>query len=347
MAEKELKEYQNLIADKEAKLQYYQVQLQKSKNFYEISDQLLKTKEESTATTNQTTQGKEVDPYKTRFKGRLKSSRSVSKLSINLKENVEPERTTCTMDLTTKRNSVTSTSTPKVNTPEPRKFWLQSSGNKAAGHARSQTPNMTSFSSTNNQNINFENERISIRVRPSHVSQEQNYTPITGKTDRAPKSFNLDEDQMKELLKEFENGLPVHKKLNTNTSGLKPPSWNQTTTIKVEKNGEVKGFGKRLLRVNLSAKSIEVIKLTGPQMRRTLEYIYLWKDLKKVFVPPPTLKQARELLSEGMVSSNEMLQFSLDVVEKGRIDFLNINPWHLAIVWNVVNQILSQGRIVI
>jgi len=278
-----------------------------------------------------------------------------------LKENVEPERTTCTMDLTSKRNSVTSTTTPKVHTPEPRKFWLQNSGTKTAGHTRSQTPNMTSFSINNPhpQNVHFENERISIRVRPSNTSLEQH--PISsnvGKTERAPKYFNLDENQFRELLKEFEVGLSVHKKLNTNTSsGLKPPSYNQNMSMTMritsgsglglDKNNEVKGYGKRLLRLNLSGKSIEVIKLTGPGgMRKTLEYVYLWKDLKKLFVPPQTLKQARDQLNES-VSSNEMLQFSLDVVEKGRIDFLNSNPWHLAIIWNVVNQILTQGRVIL
>ena len=78
--------------------------------------------------------------------------------------------------------------------------------------------------------------------------------------------------------------------------------------------------------------------------RPQVEYSYEWKNLKKLFIPSKTLeclKRAGGINREG----REFLAFAIDVNEKGRVDFISTNPFYIVVLWNFVNQILSNGVI--
>jgi len=92
------------------------------------------------------------------------------------------------------------------------------------------------------------------------------------------------------------------------------------------------------LKLNIKEKSIDVLKTGVTSTRNVLEYKYGWETLKQVVIPSKTLALIKEKQKdkENQLEEEFMLNVAIDVLNKGRIDFLMNEIDHVLTLYNFV-----------
>jgi len=321
------------LKEKEQKLAYIQDQIQKSKHFYEVTDQLLKSqvdKENCSFTSNYMSNNS--FHIQSSGKKKLLTSKSSSRLQP-VKENYQSNMLLPSLKLNFEIQTPKPLSDSRTNISGLEASSTRRSLLKTHSTATLSTPHNTSIIKTTvtDRSCLIQNTE-SLASQNSHPNKE-----------RIPKYLSIETSVYRQAIKELESGIFVLKKFATGSAfyGPKASERNQ----KNSSSQDLKGFGKRNIRLNIQGKCLEIIKPNNnPNIRIIPEYTYEWKNIKKVFIPAKTLDYIKKY-PQNDKDGKEFLAFSIDVQDKGRIDFLVLNSFHIVLLWNVVNNLSLHGNL--
>ena len=369
--ERDLKLCEETLKDKQIKLTTLRDDITNNKKISEAQDNALKDRttilneiQSHHSEVSTTLNSPAYDPHKFNIKS-LSSSKSSAKL---FKET--PKYGTVTLDIKDNRSfhlnidHITNKNAQDIS----HNLQLNDPSSTARSMLRTQsTANFTSSTSSVSQVIlSAKSAGQNISDRSSIISGNisENNRGITSKTpsrgsfitnENKPPTANrflilTDKIKLDDLSKEFEVGIPIYKKFSSSAAfGIKTDSIKTIEQV-------IKSYGKRIIKLNKSLKTIDIMKISLPLSRYSAEYSYEWRSIKKVFVPPKTMEIIKSYFSS--INSNNIdkmalkdfktdeqviLSFALDILNKGRIELISVNLKALLILYNVTNAIIEAG----
>ena len=368
--QKQLTDQNEVLKTKKAMLLDIEKEVDKYKNFYEVSNELLKekvqTSRENTGHLSMSLLSVQKDAsFRKQHTPSPIPSLVLQSKSSNLMYPSQENRYVIDSQYSSRadKNENPGYITPKITSEmemESEPVSLSSSSTKT----RSTSINFQSTSVKSNNSDKLLNQ-------DSAAMSESKRNSAT-KSEKIPRCLAVSDEELGALIREFEQGFPIYKRFAESNKVEEKVSVTLSMKGRSKAKKDFKGYGRRVLQLNIEERSIDIIKAGVSGLRSVVEYKYDWESLKQVMLPQKTLQVLKDLrevqreteksLESGHVEASfsnphpyggvkDMedgsfdLKLSMDVANKGRLDFLMDKAHHVTALWNVVHVILTQGNL--
>ena len=340
-------------------------EIEKYRNFYEISHELLKDKVQAGKESNRNLSMSLLSVPRDNANSKPASPTPIPSLVLNPRDlNVlgETEKNITKFDTTQENEKPVIEQVYQIEGDFSSPKMYQGDTNWLKGV---EVPTLDSSSTTKTQSsnsVNFTSVRSPVSIEKRVLSHDMSSKNLVlgGETkkhhpqEKGMKNLYVDEEEMKSLMEKFEKGFNVLKRFSENNKVEEKVSVTLSMKGKSKPKRDLKGYGKRILKLNIKEKSLDVLKVGVMGTRNVVEYKYGWETLKQVVIGSKTMQEIKERQRdkentrdletikevqgvEDGDEEKEMLNVAIDVLSKGRIDFLMSDVEQVLALWNFVH----------
>ena len=366
--QKQLADQKEALKTKKAMLLDIEKEVNKYKNFYEVSNELLK---EKVLTTRENASHLSMSLLSVQKDALFRRQHTPSPIPSLVLQSKNPNLMYPSQE---NRYVIDSLYSSKVDKTEDPGYITP----KTEIEMESEPVSLSSSSTkTRSTSINFQSTSVKsnnsdkLLNHDSAAMSESKRSSVT-KPEKILRCLAISDEELGALIKEFQQGFPIYKRFAESNKIEEKVSVTLSMKGRSKAKKDFKGYGRRVLQLNLRERSIDVIKAGVSGLRSVVEYKYDWESVKQVMLPQKTLQALKDLKEaqretekslesghveasfsnphpHGSVKETEEGTFDLklwmDVANKGRIDFLMDKAHHVTALWNVVHVLGTQGNL--